>query len=166
MLKKTPLNQVHKNLNARMVEFGGWEMPVQYRGVIEEHQAVRQKVGLFDISHMGEIFITGPQAKFFLQYVTTHNLDKITDGQTQYSVCCYKDGGVVDDVISYQFNSEKYLVVVNASNTDKDFEWFKEHQSKFDVQIENKSSDFCQLALQGPLDRMADIFFHLMERGD
>lgn len=150
MLKRTPLYEVHKKLGARLVEFGGWEMPVQYTGVMEEHRAVRERVGLFDISHMGEIFVTGEKAQEFINHLTTNDIRRIQDGGCQYAACCYENGGVVDDVISYQYNPKKYLVVVNASNTDKDFEWFQK-QNQFGVKIENKSPEHCQLALQGPL---------------
>lgn len=149
-LKKTPLNEIHKSLGARMVEFGGWEMPVQYKGVIEEHQAVRTKVGLFDISHMGEIFVEGEKAQEFINHITTNEITKIQNGGCQYAAVCYENGTVVDDVISYQYSPQKYLVVVNASNTDKDFDWFKK-QNAFGVTITNKSPEYCQLALQGPL---------------
>lgn len=150
MLKRTSLYEIHKQLGARMVEFGGWEMPVTYpEGVLAEHQRVRQKVGLFDISHMGEIFVTGHGAKDFINHVTTNDIGKIKDGGCQYAALCDEKGGVVDDVISYQINTEKYLVVVNASNTEKDFEWLKKNAGG-DVKIENKSAEYCQLALQGP----------------
>lgn len=133
-----------------MVEFCGWEMPVQYKGVIEEHHAVRERVGLFDVSHMGEIFVTGDKARDYINHITTNNIEKINDGRCQYSVCCYEDGGIVDDVISYQINPKKYLIVVNAVNVEKDYEWFIKN-NPFKVFIENKSNQYCQLALQGPL---------------
>lgn len=154
MLKRTPLYDIHKKLGARMVEFGGWEMPIQYTGVIDEHQTVRQSVGLFDISHMGEILVMGTQASAFVNYLTTNDITRIQDYGCQYSALCYENGMVVDDVISYRFNANKYLVVVNASNTLKDFEWFACHREKHpwlsDVKIENVSPLYCQLALQGP----------------
>ncbi|MBI4411249.1 MAG: glycine cleavage system aminomethyltransferase GcvT [Deltaproteobacteria bacterium] len=149
MLKRTPLFEIHKKLGARMVEFGGWEMPVQYTGVIEEHRAVRNSAGLFDISHMGEIFVTGEHARDFVNLITTNDISKILDGQCQYAACCYEKGGVVDDVISYRFNPKKYLIIVNASNVDKDFEWFQKNKTA-GVTLENKSSDYSLLALQGP----------------
>ncbi len=167
MLKRTPLYEVHKKLGARLVEFGGWEMPVQYAGVMEEHRAVRERVGLFDISHMGEIFVTGEKAQEFINYLTTNDIRRISDGGCQYATCCYDNGGVVDDVISYQYNPKKYLVVVNASNTDKDFEWFQK-QNQFGVKIENKSPEYCQLALQGPLAtkvlaKVMDVSFNALK---
>lgn len=124
-------------------------MPVQYKGVLEEHRAVRTAVGLFDISHMGEIFVEGERAQEFINFITTNDIRKIKDGGCQYAACCFDNGTVVDDVISYQYNPQKYLVVVNASNTDKDFEWFQKN-NKHGVKITNRSVDFCQLALQGP----------------
>ncbi len=152
IMKRTPLYDIHKKLGGRMVEFGGWEMPVQYKGVMEEHHAVRERAGLFDISHMGEIFVEGPKAHDFINYLTTNDIYRIENGGCQYSACCYENGGVVDDVISYQFSPEKYLVVVNASNTEKDFEWFKKNNT-LGVSIRNRSAEFCQLALQGPLSQ-------------
>lgn len=167
-MKRTPLYDTHKKLGGRMVEFGGWEMPVQYKGVMEEHRAVRERAGLFDISHMGEIFVEGLRARDFINYLTTNDIYRIENGGCQYSACCYESGGVVDDVISYQFSPEKYLVVVNAANTEKDFEWFKRctlppsplplregvrGRGFFDVTIQNRSTEFCQLALQGPLSQ-------------
>ena len=132
-----------------MVEFGGWEMPVQYTGVMDEHRAVRENVGLFDISHMGEILVEGELARDFINHISTNNIEKIKDGGCQYAVVCNNDGGCVDDIISYQYNSQKYFVVVNASNTDKDFAWFTENNI-FGVTITNVSPQYCQLALQGP----------------
>lgn len=149
MLKRTPLFENHKKLGARLVEFGGWEMPVQYKGVIDEHTTVRKAVGLFDVSHMGELFVTGDNAGRFINHIITNNIERIGDGQCQYTAACYDHGGVVDDLIVYQFNPQKYLIVANASNIDKDFEWLQKNQ-KFDVTLENKSDQFSLLALQGP----------------
>ena len=149
-MKQTPLNQKHKQLGARMVDFAGWEMPVFYpTGALVEHEAVRTGVGLFDISHMGEILVEGARAQEFINFIGTNNITKISDGACQYSVCCYENGTVVDDIISYQISPQKYFVVVNASNTEKDFEWFQKHNS-FGVSIKNVSPEYCQLALQGP----------------
>lgn len=149
MLKRTPLFETHKQLGGRMVEFGGWEMPVQYKSVLEEHRCVRNAVGLFDISHMGEIFVEGEGASDFINYVTTNDIRRIANGGCQYAACCYQNGGIVDDVISYQFSPQKYLVVVNASNTEKDFKWFCQN-NHFPATLENQSASYCQLALQGP----------------
>jgi aminomethyltransferase len=152
-VKKTPLNQVHRELGARMVDFGGWDMPVQYSGVIEEHLAVRQAAGLFDVSHMGEIEVTGADALAFIQHLTINDAVKLVDGQIQYSAFCYPEGGVVDDVTLYRFNESHFLFCVNASNTDKDFAWMQQvlaESAMNDVTLNNRSSEFAQLALQGP----------------
>ena len=152
-MKETPLNQIHRELGARMVDFGGWDMPVQYSGVIEEHLAVRQAAGLFDVSHMGEVEVTGPNALAFIQYLTINNASKLVDGQIQYSAFCYPEGGVVDDVTLYRFNESRFLFCVNASNTDKDFAWMQKILSESamtDVTLCNRSAEFAQIALQGP----------------
>jgi aminomethyltransferase len=152
-VKETPLNQIHRELGARMVDFGGWDMPVQYSGVIEEHLAVRQAAGLFDVSHMGEVEVTGPNALAFIQYLTINDASKLVDGQIQYSAFCYPEGGVVDDVTLYRFNESRFLFCVNASNTDKDFAWMQKILSESamtDVTLSNRSAEFAQIALQGP----------------
>jgi len=152
-VKKTPLNQVHRELGARMVDFGGWDMPVQYSGVIEEHLAVRQAAGLFDVSHMGEIEVTGADALAFIQHLTINDAAKLADGQIQYSAFCYPEGGVVDDVTLYRFNESRFFFCVNASNTDKDFAWMQQvlaESTMIDVNLTNRSSEFAQIALQGP----------------
>jgi glycine cleavage system T protein (aminomethyltransferase) len=153
-MKKTPLNQIHHQTGARMVEFGGWEMPVQYSGVIAEHLAVRSAAGLFDVSHMGEIEVFGPQAFEFLQYATTNDVSKLVDGQVQYTSICYATGGVVDDLTLYRSSQDRYLLCVNASNSDKDFAWLQDllQNSQYsDLELHNRSDDYAQLALQGPL---------------
>ena len=152
-MKKTPLNQVHRELGARMVDFGGWDMPVQYSGVIEEHLAVRQAAGLFDVSHMGEVEVTGANALAFIQHLTINDAAKLVDGQVQYSAMCYPEGGVVDDVTLYRFNASRFLFCVNASNTDKDFAWMQKvlaDSAMADVTLNNRSAEFAQIALQGP----------------
>jgi len=152
-VKKTPLNEVHRKLGGRMVEFGGWEMPVQYTGVIEEHLAVRNAAGLFDVSHMGEIEVKGDGALAFIQELTINDASRLINGQVQYSALCYSHGGVVDDVTLYRFDRDHYLFCVNAANTDKDFAWMEaalEDGGFDDVQLRNRSDDFAQLALQGP----------------
>ncbi|AMV73048.1 glycine cleavage system T protein [Desulfuromonas sp. DDH964] len=153
MLKKTPLNDAHRKLGARMVEFGGWDMPVQYRGVIEEHLAVRNAAGLFDVSHMGEIEVRGPGALAYIQELTINDAARLVNGQVQYSAFCYPHGGVVDDVTLYRFDAEHYLFCVNAANADKDFAWMEQVLAEGDfpgVTLRNLSNDFAQLALQGP----------------
>ena len=153
MLRKTPLNAVHRALGARMVPFGGWEMPVQYRGVIEEHLAVRGAAGLFDVSHMGEIDVRGPGALAYLQELTVNDVSRLIDGQVQYNALCYPHGGTVDDITLYRLDPEHFLLCVNASNIDKDFAWMEEVLADGDfpgVKIRNVSDEYGQLALQGP----------------
>jgi aminomethyltransferase len=153
-MNKTPLNQIHRQLGARMVDFGGWDMPVQYSGVIAEHKAVRTTAGLFDVSHMGEIEVSGSQAFDFLQYATTNDVASLTDGQVQYTALCYETGGVVDDLTLYRFASDRYLLCVNASNSDKDFAWLEDLLKKSnytDLTLINRSVEYAQLALQGPV---------------
>jgi len=152
-VKKTPLNQVHRELGARMVDFGGWDMPVQYSGVIEEHLAVRQAAGLFDVSHMGEVEVRGANALAFIQQLTINDAAKLVDGQVQYSAICYPEGGVVDDVTLYRFSGAHFLFCVNASNIEKDFAWMQKvlrESALTDVTLTNRSSEFAQIALQGP----------------
>jgi len=156
MLKKTPLNALHRQLGARMVSFGGWDMPVQYTGVIDEHLAVRRAAGLFDVSHMGEILVEGPGALSLVQHLTTNDASKLVDGQVQYSALCRPDGGTVDDVTLYRFGPERFMFCVNAANTDKDFAWMEQVKAGgnlADVELRNASHDFAQIALQGPVSR-------------
>ncbi len=148
-LKRTPLYREHALLGARLVDFAGWEMPVQYTGVIDEHRAVRSACGLFDVSHMGEIEVSGPNARAVVQKLFTNDIDKVKDGGCQYTLLCYPDGGVVDDCIVYVFGPERYLVCVNASNTDKAFEWMSARAGT-EAEIRNVSADYAQIALQGP----------------
>lgn len=148
-LKKTPLYEIHKALGARLVPFAGWEMPVQYKGVIEEHLAVRNHCGIFDVSHMGEIEVSGPNALADVQHLTTNDIGRASDGQCQYTLLCYPTGGVVDDTIVCRFNREKFLFCVNASNTDKAYEWIKSNV-RHGSMVKNLSPDFAQIALQGP----------------
>jgi glycine cleavage system T protein (aminomethyltransferase) len=153
MLKKTPLNMVHRELGARMVDFGGWDMPVQYSGVIDEHLATRQAAGLFDVSHMGEVEVRGAGALGFIQALTVNDAAKLVDGQVQYSAMCYPGGGVVDDVTLYRLAADHYLFCVNASNIDKDFAWMRKvlEEGAFPaVELRNRSDEYAQLALQGP----------------
>ena len=149
-MKKTALNSIHKELGAKMVEFAGWEMPVQYEGVRQEHLAVRSSCGLFDVSHMGELEVRGRDAIEYCQWVTTNNVKKVQDNQAQYTLLCNKEGGVVDDVIIYKFSDEYFLFCVNASNSDKDFAWIKKEESKFDVEVTDVSAEYSQIAVQGP----------------
>ncbi len=156
MLQKTPLNEVHKKSGAKMVEFGGWEMPVQYRGVIEEHLAVRNAAGLFDVSHMGEVEVKGGGALAFIQELTINDASKLVNGQVQYSAMCYPHGGVVDDVTLYRFDHDHYLFCVNAANTDKDFAWMEEvlEEGNFpDVTLRNVSERVRPAGPAGPRSR-------------
>jgi aminomethyltransferase len=156
MLKRTALIEEHKTLGGRLVDFGGWELPVQYTGVIDEHVACRTAAGLFDVSHMGEVLVRGKDAEAYLNYLVTNDVTKIQNGQAQYTVMCREDGGIVDDLIIYRKSSTDYLVVVNASNTDKDFAWMKQvytqASKKFGwvADLTNASSEFTQIAIQGP----------------
>lgn len=152
-LKRTALYEAHRALGARLVEFAGWEMPVQYSGIIEEHLMVRSSCGLFDVSHMGEIEITGPGAHDCVQHLITNDIDRIRDGQCLYTLVCYPDGGIVDDCIVYRFGDERYIICTNASNTEKAYEWMKEKSADAhwgEVQVRDVSSSYAQLALQGP----------------
>lgn len=149
-LKRTPLYPVHRRLAAKMVEFAGWEMPVQYRGVIEEHLAVRSRAGLFDVSHMGEIEVRGPGALESCQRVTANDLSRVKVSQAQYNLLLNDNGGIVDDVVGYRLETDHFLFCVNASNTDKDFRWMRDKSGER-AEIENTSSRYVQLALQGPL---------------
>ena len=176
-MKTTPLNQQHKELGARMVPFGGWEMPVQYAGVIEEHLAVRQAAGLFDVSHMGEIDVKGTGALAYIQELTINDASVLVDGQVQYSAFCYPEGGVVDDVTLYRFADDHFMFCVNAANIEKDFTWMQKvlAEGAFEnVQLTDRSPEFSQLALQGPkaeaiLSRLTDsaladlVYYHFIE---
>ena len=151
-MKKTRLNQVHREAGGRLIEFAGWEMPVEYRGLIDEHLAVRTKAGLFDVSHMGEIMIDGPEALALVQYLTPNDASKLLPGQVQYSALTTPEGTFVDDLLVYCLAvPDKYLLVVNAANTDKDFAWVKDKAASFKVKATNESDRYSQLALQGPL---------------
>ena len=149
-LKHTPLFDFHVNNGARMVPFGGWEMPVQYTGILAEHIAVREAVGLFDVSHMGEASVTGPDAQRFLNYLVPNNVGRLKPGKALYTPVCHPSGGVVDDVIIYCMAEADYLVVLNASNIEKDIAWLQENTEGFDCQVDNVSAEWAQLALQGP----------------
>lgn len=154
MLKRTPLFPIYGEYEARVIDFGGWELPVQFAGIQKEHAAVRTQAGLFDVSHMGEVLVSGPDAGSFLQRLTTNDIDKLQIGQCHYSFMCYPTGGVVDDLIVYRLGAEQFMLVINASNTDKDLEWMAEQRElagAAQVQIENISDRTALLALQGPL---------------
>jgi len=172
-LKRTPLYELHRELGARMVAFGGWEMPVQYSGIVEEHLAVRRAVGLFDVSHMGEIEIRGPQALALTEYVTTNQVARLRNGQAQYSALLYDHGGFVDDLLVHKVSDEHYFLCVNAANQEKDYRHICRY-NRFDAQVEFASQRYAQLALQGPraletLARLTDAdpasiaYYHFIE---
>jgi aminomethyltransferase len=151
-LRTTPLNSVHRALGARMVDFGGWDMPVQYSGIIEEHNAVRNAAGLFDVSHMGEIDIRGPEAARLTDFVTTNAVQKLKLGQAHYSGLLYDHGGFVDDILVHKVADDHYFLCVNSSNQEKDFEHIRS-QNRFDAEVEFSSDLYAQLAVQGPRAR-------------
>ncbi len=149
-LKKTPLNKAHRNLGGKMVDFGGWDMPVQYTaGVISEHLRTREHSGLFDVSHMGEFWIEGADAIKFVDKLTTNDVTKLVDGQAHYSALTRENGTVVDDLLVYRFDQDKLLLVVNASTTEKDWDWVTSHKSGENITLTNASADYCQIAVQG-----------------
>ena len=148
-LRRTPLYDEHKALGARLVDFAGWEMPVQYSGIKAEHQAVRNHAGLFDVSHMGEVVFRGPDAEEAVQRLVTRDVGRLAEGQAGYAAVCYEDGGTVDDVLVYK-RPEDFLVVVNASNREKDLEHFRDNTEDLDVEVADESDDWALLALQGP----------------
>ncbi|MDK2945574.1 glycine cleavage system aminomethyltransferase GcvT [Geotoga petraea] len=149
-LKKTPLNKQHKKLGAKMIDFGGWEMPVWYSSIIEEHNTVRENCGLFDVSHMGEIDIKGEETKKFVDYILTNKIHEMKEKDAIYTPMLNKDGGIIDDLLAYMINEKKFLLVVNASNVEKDFEWIKSQSRNFDVEVKNVSDEWGQIAIQGP----------------
>jgi aminomethyltransferase len=150
-LKKTPLNVAHRQMGGRMVDFGGWDMPVQYpAGTIEEHLRTRTHSGLFDVSHMGEIDVRGSDATAFVNRLTSNDVTKLVDGQAQYSALTTPAGTVVDDLLVYRLAADHLMLVVNASTTIKDWEWISSHSAEESVELKNVSSEYCQLALQGP----------------
>src|SRR5512138_316331 len=149
MALQTPLHDAHVRAGARMVEFAGWRMPVQYEGILQEHAAVRERCGIFDVSHMGEVVFRGPKALEALQRLFTNDLARCADGQAQYGCLCHEDGGIVDDVVVYRRAADDLLVCVNAANRQKDFDWLSGHAGGADVA--NESDEWAQLAIQGPL---------------
>lgn len=148
--KKTPLYDEHVSLGGKIVDFAGWLLPVQYEGLVPEHEAVRNQAGLFDVSHMGAINVSGKDAEVFLDFLLTNDISKMNDKQIVYTFMCRSDGGVVDDFLVYKLSDEEYLLVVNAINTDKDYEWINEQKKDYEVVIDNQSDETAILALQGP----------------
>ena len=150
-LKHTPLHDEHVSLGARMISFAGWHMPVYYSGTIEEHMAVRTKAGLFDVSHMGEVEISGPDAMSFLQWLTPNDVLKLEVGRAHYSALMTPAGTFVDDVLVYKFSDDRFMLCVNAANTVKDFKWICDHaEARGKIELKDRSDDYAQLALQGP----------------
>ena len=151
-MSQTPLYNAHVALGAKLVDFAGWTMPLQYSGVIDEYHAVRRQAGLFDVSHMGRICVSGEGALPFLQAVTTNDVARLEVNQAHYSMVCNPHGGIKDDVFIYRTEKENYLVCVNASNREKILEWVRQQQREFSqsVEIQDQSSQMAQLALQGP----------------
>jgi aminomethyltransferase len=148
-LRTTSLHQVHRRMGAKMVDFGGWDMPVQYSGILDEHRAVRERVGLFDVSHMGEIEITGPEAVKLADYAATNAASQLKNGQAHYSALLYEHGGFVDDILVHKVTQAHVFLCVNAANQDKDYQYLTAH-NKFDATVRNVGSDYAQLAIQGP----------------
>jgi aminomethyltransferase len=154
-LRRTPLFDRHEQAGAKLVPFAGWEMPVQYEGIRQEHVAVRTGAGMFDVSHMGQIETSGPDAEAFLQRILSNDVSKIAERGAQYSVLCRKDGGVLDDLFTYRLDGDRYLTVTNAANHAKDLAWFREQANGFDVELRDAHADWAMLAVQGPEARRA-----------
>jgi aminomethyltransferase len=162
--RKTPLYDRHKAAGAKVIEFGGWLMPVSYTSVLAEHKAVREKCGLFDVSHMGEIRVSGKDAEKFVQHLTMNDASKLAPGQGQYSAILNDQGGMIDDLIVYRLAADEYFICINAANRDKDFQWFKSKSGDFDVKVENQSDDWGQLAVQGPTSK--DVVLSVVDPAD
>lgn len=149
-IKKTCLHDKHVQLGALMSPFGGFDMPIQYKGIVDEHNAVRNQVGVFDVSHMGEVEITGPDAEKFVNYIFTNDIKDAPEGKIYYGMMLYPDGGTVDDLLVYKVADNDLFLVINAANIDKDVAWINEQAAKFDVKVDHQSDYYGQLALQGP----------------
>lgn len=160
-LKRTPLYETHLKYKGKIIDFAGWELPVQYEGLIQEHEAVRNAAGIFDVSHMGEIEIKGKDAFNYVQYLVTNDASKLKTNGVMYTFMCYEDGGIVDDILVYRFEEDYFYLVVNASNVDKDYDWIVKNKGNFDVVIDNVSKDVAQVALQGP--KAQDILQKLVD---
>ena len=161
-LSKTCLHDNHVRLGAKMVDFAGWHMPIQYTSIVSEHNAVRERVGIFDVSHMGQIFVSGKDASSFLSYVTTWDVNKLSDGDCRYCHILNNDGNIIDDTIVYTFSNQDYMLVPNASMISKVFDWLNLNSSNFEVDIYNKSEEFFCLAVQGPESlRLLRQYFNL-----
>lgn len=148
--KKTSLYNAHVRCGGKVVDYAGWMLPVQYAGLTAEHEAVRNNAGLFDVSHMGEVDVKGPQATDFIQNLVTNDVSVMNENQVIYALMCYPDGGIVDDLLVYKYTDDHYLLVINAGNVDKDFQWMKDNIGNYDAKLDNISADVSELALQGP----------------
>lgn len=148
--KKTQLYKCHTDLGGKIIEFAGWMLPVQYESIVAEHEAVRNNAGLFDVSHMGEVDVKGPEAKKFVQNLVTNDVNVLSDGQIVYSLMCYEDGGCVDDLLVYRVSEDYFYLVINAANIDKDFAWMQKNKGNFDVELTNVSEYISEVAFQGP----------------
>ena len=175
-MKRTPFYEKHVEHHGTLIDFGGWELPVEYTGIIPEHEAVRNAAGLFDVSHMGEVAVEGKDAEAYIQKMVTNDISAMESNQIYYSPLCYPEGGVVDDLLVYKYDPQKYFIVINAANTEKDAAWFLSHVTQ-DVKVENVSDKYAQLALQGPkaekiLQKITDKdlgeikFFHFCDHVD
>jgi aminomethyltransferase len=173
-LKRTALTALHESLGAKMVPFAGYNMPVLYTNLIQEHLAVRNSMGVFDVSHMGEVYITGPKAYDLVEYITSNDVSSLYDGRIQYSCLPNDQGGIVDDLLVYKYNQEKFLLVINASNIEKDLAWINKNNENFGATVNNVSDDFSLLAIQGPnaikaLQKLTDVnlsdipYYHFVE---
>lgn len=149
-LKKTSLYDNHKENGGKIINFSGWALPVEYEGIMAEHEAVRNAAGLFDVSHMGEVKVGGNQAFEYIQNLITNDISSLKDNQAIYTLMCYPDGGIVDDLLVYKFSKDHYLLVINASNIEKDLKWMKDHMNHYDVEVINISDDVSEIAIQGP----------------
>ncbi len=149
-LRKTSLFNVHQKYGGKVVDYSGWALPVQFEGLTAEHEAVRTKAGLFDVSHMGEVEVKGSQALDYVQNLITNDASALNDNQIAYSFMCYPDGGIVDDLLVYKFTNEHFFLVINASNVEKDYKWMLENLGDYDVQVNNISDDVSEIAIQGP----------------
>ena len=148
--KRTCLYDKHVALGALISPFGGFDMPIQYSGIVDEHQTVRQACGVFDVSHMGEVLVSGPEAERYVNHIFTNDVTKVANGQILYGMMCYEDGGVVDDLLIYKVAADRYFLVINASNIDKDWAWIQEQAKGYDVTLEHQSEQYGELAVQGP----------------
>ncbi len=173
-LRRTALYDSHLKWGGKIIDFAGWELPVQYEGLVIEHNAVRNNAGLFDVSHMGEVSVVGKEASQFVQYLVTNDTSLMVDNQVIYAQMCYEHGGIVDDLLVYKYDKDEYFLVINASNVDKDFAWMQEVSKEFDVKLVNLSNDYSELALQGPKAQailqkltdydLSDIGFFMLQR--